>query len=1594
MMGADTLGGRKPGLPPTMPADISKVSPEDVRGGVLHQKEARGYERLRRDFAQKVSAAQDAKNVLDQEEHQLRELRQLVLSGTPNVDPTRLAFQEREVAQAWAVLTEAERIRDAAELALHRASDKGTRAVQATGEQTVVHAAVARKRHGDEIGRAQKVLDKGTTAREASQERQHVIQMETTRRDAEAVIHHTMGKERLRSAQNVGNERTLGSEKVRDSRFDQNAQRIMGLKGSIDGINKQLQASNEARRKKQQRVKNEHELRKNDLLEQGLNPYEVYRREEIEQDKEKQRQDLKARNELRSEKLLEQLIEEDKMYKKKLKVEAQKRDDMDRHNKEMGNYTREKKVVAYIKKMTIGDVEVLDPTGAALRIDPSKVTVQRTHSFGLGRASMDEIKKVDRDVKSAKSLQKKRQKEDGITFGDSDDDFVVPTENKTQVRLDADGEPLPEGKIWVPKLTILEQKYLAAARERCAAALEQGTVQRCWGKEFQGAAFLAKPSVIAFDDFEVFKRYRQVVEVTNVSFTFNQFKLLPLDDRVKEFFEVDFVPPGRMSAGVTRYITIWFYPKVSKDIDTTFPILAKTGRIDFPVRCTTKKTILKILPQDTDACPMIDFESVLDGEVGRKVLTVANSGALAAPFKLEAVGMIAGPDGELVDANTADVSDFMSMVTWDCDTEEFGAHATTKIKFTFTPTKIGHFEATLRLSVNNHAQGDAEYVKDWAIRVKGSCTDVPIKVEKEVYDLKTCMFDHIFRENIVLQNRRASAMKIMVEKPKKIEGELQMTPNMGFIQGNSEFVIQVKFSPKEDFLDRHHEFRDKTAEDGSGRFQIPVKIVGVDQVLPVLTTLVGTMCTNRISFEPKSLNFGRCFVGSSVLGRLAVINESLLPQEIAFTRLPSFLKVSYVSQEVLDEEEVDSCDSGTAVLDGGAPAQFAMLLPKQRLELCVTYTPDAAMELNYKLSLQAITGALCVRDYTIDCKGQGVPPIFHLSHTQVNMASIPCDVTSTDSIVITNISKAPYMMNLLMPPAELGCLSASPLCCVLQPEEQKRVQIEFKPTRAYRELLRLPKKDPGADAADSPADDDGGADQAADEAAQHKKLQLRAIRQAGGRRWETSDGRTVVTSSADGASSGAAEGVDADCNAVAEADDVQAAAAAPGIDQGTVHAAWRLAICMRPHGGTQTASEQKRKEPIYLGVRTCMLATKLRAEPSEVNFGEVTAGQRKIIPIEIQNLFPEELQEFRVEALPENACFTVMNAPRTIGAEPFKLLVEFKPDRAPQIYHTLLKIFSQNTRLQIDLSGRGVRPILQIEPSDGILHLGSVVYTKEGNDFSQAKLTVVNDSRYELAYNLETVLGAEPCHLGPSPFTMVPSSGVVEANGRKEVTVTFRPHRPLEVFKEKILVNVPNQKSPTYVYLYGHCFDYQAYCIPAMNFGPFNKEALVKTSAFVDALAIGSGSGAAPDKEFVYPKAQRSHISVVFESDERSKYVLLGAAKKDGAPAISVDFTIIQSDFSHLFTVEAPEGGKADKIVQKVPLVGGNPAIKAVFRYNPPDDNSLKFGDVSLDMLSGIGQTISCTVRCVITGGYVPPGTPANSPQEITIELRAYLQQI
>jgi hypothetical protein len=109
-----------------------------------------------------------------------------------------------------------------------------------------------------------------------------------------------------------------------------------------------------------------------------------------------------------------------------------------------------------------------------------------------------------------------------------------------------------------PELSLLEEEYMAKALVRQKEGVTKPQVVA--GREFKGTSFISKPEAIIFKDFTVGVSHTQTILFTNVSFSFNSFKLLPLEDKIKDFFHIVYTPSGRMSAGLSTTITITFTP--------------------------------------------------------------------------------------------------------------------------------------------------------------------------------------------------------------------------------------------------------------------------------------------------------------------------------------------------------------------------------------------------------------------------------------------------------------------------------------------------------------------------------------------------------------------------------------------------------------------------------------------------------------------------------------------------------------------------------------------------------------------------------------------------------------------------------------------------------------------------------------------------------------------------------------------------------------------------------------------------------------------------------------------------------------------------
>ena len=109
------------------------------------------------------------------------------------------------------------------------------------------------------------------------------------------------------------------------------------------------------------------------------------------------------------------------------------------------------------------------------------------------------------------------------------------------------------------ELTKLERMYMERAHQRHKQNIVKDQI--CWGKKFEGQSFISKPDRIIFSDFETGKQvYSKTIILTNVSFTFNSYKVLDLEPSVKDYFDIEWTPPGKLSAGLTSSITIHFKP--------------------------------------------------------------------------------------------------------------------------------------------------------------------------------------------------------------------------------------------------------------------------------------------------------------------------------------------------------------------------------------------------------------------------------------------------------------------------------------------------------------------------------------------------------------------------------------------------------------------------------------------------------------------------------------------------------------------------------------------------------------------------------------------------------------------------------------------------------------------------------------------------------------------------------------------------------------------------------------------------------------------------------------------------------------------------
>ncbi|KEP61435.1 UNVERIFIED_CONTAM: hypothetical protein HHA_220290 [Hammondia hammondi] len=363
------------------------------------------------------------------------------------------------------------------------------------------------------------------------------------------------------------------------------AKRLVQFTQSLDKVTSEVASCSGKNRKKRAERQERQRAEALRLTGVGQSPAEVFKIQEVQTRMRRKAQALAQAQQRRREVLTERLADEDRWQEAAEDHQRQKRASEKRFEEEIGTL-RQKKVSKYLQKMT----GVEDPSAIASTATEGGNVVFASSLIRKKVVTVQSFPQPSRSQRTREGPLSSAPRASRLTFSGTDDKESGNTASRGR----------REQFHWEPKLSKFEAQSLRRSLDAQKQRLLRGEVQRVAGKVHEGPSFRARPETIHFENFEPDQVYRKTVEITNISMTFNTFRIGPLPEELRDVIDVDFVPPGRMSAGTTTSFTVTFSPKKNADILSKLSILAPTGPEEFPLVCSTKKTVL------TFSSPLVD----------------------------------------------------------------------------------------------------------------------------------------------------------------------------------------------------------------------------------------------------------------------------------------------------------------------------------------------------------------------------------------------------------------------------------------------------------------------------------------------------------------------------------------------------------------------------------------------------------------------------------------------------------------------------------------------------------------------------------------------------------------------------------------------------------------------------------------------------------------------------------------------------------------------------------------------------------------------------------------------------------------------------
>ncbi|XP_068589913.1 cilia- and flagella-associated protein 74 isoform X3 [Cebidichthys violaceus] len=996
------------------------------------------------------------------------------------------------------------------------------------------------------------------------------------------------------------------------------------------------------------------------------------------------------------------------------------------------------------------------------------------------------------------------------------------------------------------------------------------------GKELKGPPFISKPGVILFKDFEVGTMYKKKVVLTNISYVTNQSKLLGVSAQLKDFLSINFEPPGSLSTGMSCDMQAVFQPMINKDLEGEVQFASAVGPFSVPVRCTIKKCDLEVDSQ------FIDFGSHVVGQTISWTITLTNKGALPTLFSLDTSTCLSPETSHVqtasqVSADTCqeksshnttsdDQSSSVSMGTGELQPKqesqelsealqqehpeatgpevipetcvstdvhvqmdqshsdsgdislgnvregEIGPFESLKLEVVFTPTIPG--EAKLDF----HVKFSDLTCKPIPIQVRGVAVSVPVCVVQPSIDLKICMFDRLYQDSIMVQNRANTALKLTFEVCPEMRKHMEILPKTGFVQAQSNFNAQLKFLPRSSLS----KDAKKLFDSDTGVLEAPMTVQVAGQVKPAHFTVHAVVTSSDLQFDRTEVDFGFCSIYRSIKSSVRLTNLSLLPQDFGFLGVPEFIKLQP--------------DDG-----------FGTLLPQETLEIDLIFSANKAKEYRFQLSCKSGIN----RDFPLSCRAVGVCPPLQLSHSLVQFEATAVGDRSTAVLYLINLQTkhnqskqpvptlvkdavapvAPRLFSFSLP--EDSDISISPSAGSLLPGERCLVQVTFRPRLSDQDIkeeaLRLLQR--------------------------AKLLREKELERNRHAEHETKKEVPVETgkqkkTSVIPKSSKASDGPKSDpLTESPNPADIQPwseqyeEARASLLSSFTQRYGECTVPCFVSDGGPP--EDDRQAQPTWSPFNTLFLKLQCPAvQPplvvissngkNVIDFHQLAVGEKVIERFTVQNISREAL-DLRSSVLDVHGPFSLLNALRCIRpGEKHTLVLTFSPSLEKK-YCEILEVCSQKMTLEMTLCGEGVVPAVTSSHPGGLLDFGYVLEKESTSQVLKLQncsavavgfrllLASLSPSRPQggadsVAFLLRTYTDSQvqptvgtQNYSGLSVFSVVPAEGSIAPGQSLDVAVTFQPDHPSVNCSDRLTIELMNKSKLCVVDLKGAAFSHNMY---------------------------------------------------------------------------------------------------------------------------------------------------------------------------------------